>query len=112
MGKWQLAPELPKKRRCTEVSVPYSGGGGAIGWHNSTLKINVRVQLHVGAPLAAHIPLILHVPLILKAKVMAAQILQGDALKGLLAPWFVPPIVIQYTCPSWLRHFCLFSCCY
>ena len=34
------------------------------------------------------------VPLILKAKVMAAQILQGDALKGLLAPWFVPPIVI------------------
>ncbi len=25
---------------------------------------------------------------------MAAQILQGDALKGLLAPWFVPPIVI------------------
>jgi hypothetical protein len=59
-----------------------------------TLKINVRVRLHVGAPLAAHVALILHVPLILKAKVMAAQILQGDALKGLLAPWFVPPIVI------------------
>jgi len=25
---------------------------------------------------------------------MAAQIRQGDALKGLLAPWFVPPTVI------------------
>jgi hypothetical protein len=94
MGKQPLAPDLPKKRRCTEVSVPYSGGGGAIGWHNNTLNINVRVRLHVGAPLAAHVALILHVPLILKAKVMAAQILQGDALKGLAAPWFVPPIVI------------------
>ncbi len=36
-----VASELPKKRRHTEVSVPYSGGGSAIGWHNNTLKIGV-----------------------------------------------------------------------
>jgi hypothetical protein len=38
VGQVAVCPELPKKRRYTEVSVPYSGGGGAIGWHNNTLK--------------------------------------------------------------------------
>jgi hypothetical protein len=37
--------ELPKKRRRTELPVPYSGSGSAIGWHNSTLKIDVRVRM-------------------------------------------------------------------
>ena len=36
-----LLRELPKKRRRTEVSVPYSGSGSAIGWHNNTLKIDL-----------------------------------------------------------------------
>jgi hypothetical protein len=40
-GKQQLVQELPKKRRRTEVSVPYSGSGSAIGWHNNTLKIDL-----------------------------------------------------------------------
>ena len=34
-GKQWLVRELPKKRRRTEVSVPCSGSGGAIGWHNN-----------------------------------------------------------------------------
>ena len=76
----------PKKRRRTEVSVPCSGSGGAIGWHNNTLKnrcscsdaISIRI-LHVRALLAAR------VPLILKVKVMEVpSILQGDSLKRLL----------------------------
>ena len=58
---------MPKKRRRTEVSVPYSGSGSAIGWHNNTLKIDlmfvyaaaisIRI-LHVRALLAARGPLI------------------------------------------------------
>ena len=61
-GKQRLVRELPKKWRRTEVSVPYSGSGSAIGWHNNTLKIDlmfvyadaisIRI-LHVRALLAA-----------------------------------------------------------
>jgi hypothetical protein len=75
---------LPKKRRRTEVSVPYSGGGGAIGWDNNTLKIGVvfgcdqhphfvRPRIACGAR-----------PPILKVKLMVPSILQGDSLKRLL----------------------------
>jgi hypothetical protein len=66
-GKQRLVRELPKKWRRTEVSVPYSGSGSAIGWHNNTLKIDlmfvyadaisIRV-LRVSALLAARGPLI------------------------------------------------------
>ena len=34
-GKQQLARELPKNRRRTEVSVSYSGSPGAVGRHNN-----------------------------------------------------------------------------
>jgi hypothetical protein len=37
-GRLWLVRELLKKRRRTEVSVPYSGSGGAVGRHNNILK--------------------------------------------------------------------------
>ncbi len=87
-GKQRLVRELPKKWRRTEVSVPYSGSGSAIGWHNNTLKIDlmfvyadaisIRI-LHVRALLAAPRPS--H----RKARVMEVpSILQGHSLKRLL----------------------------
>jgi hypothetical protein len=41
-----LARELPKKRRPTEVSALIIGSAGAIGWHNSDLKVDIG--LHCG----------------------------------------------------------------
>jgi hypothetical protein len=41
-----LARELPKKRRPTEVSALIIGSGGAIGRHNSDLKVDIG--LHCG----------------------------------------------------------------
>jgi hypothetical protein len=40
-GKLRLVRELLKKRRQTEVSVLHSGSAGAIGRHNSILKIDL-----------------------------------------------------------------------
>jgi hypothetical protein len=41
-----LARELPKKRRRTEASALIIGSAGAIGWHNSDLKVDIG--LHCG----------------------------------------------------------------
>jgi hypothetical protein len=44
-GKLWLVRELLKKRRRTEVSVPHSGSGGAVGRRKNILKIDlVRVR--------------------------------------------------------------------
>ena len=85
LDKQQLVHELPKKRRRTEVSVPYSGGGGAIGRHNITLKIGVRVRVRSASALCTRALLAARVPLILKVKIMEVpSILHGDSLKRLL----------------------------
>jgi len=41
MGKQSLVRELPKKRRRTEVSVPCSGSGGAVGGTVALEKIDL-----------------------------------------------------------------------
>ena len=42
-----LARELPKKRRPTEVSALIIGSAGAIGWHNSSLKVHLKFHCWV-----------------------------------------------------------------
>jgi hypothetical protein len=60
-----------------------------------TPKIDVCVRMQSASGiLSVRALLAARVPLILKVKAVAAQILQADSLKRLLAPWFVPPIMI------------------
>src|SRR5690242_19412016 len=44
-----LARELPKKRRPTEVSALIIGSAGAIGWHNSSLKVHLGLHCWVSS---------------------------------------------------------------
>ncbi len=69
----KACPELPKKRRRTEVSVPYSGSGGAIGRHNSTLKIDVRVWMRPASVFCARTLVVARVTPILEARRLFLQ---------------------------------------
>jgi hypothetical protein len=66
---------------------PNSGGGGAIDWHKNTLNIDVCVRMRSASGILSVRALLAHASL-------SSQILQADSRKRLLAPWFVPPIVI------------------
>jgi hypothetical protein len=98
-----LSQSCPKNGDAPKFPFPYSGSGGAIGWHNILQNrrsdaISIRI-LQVRTLLAARVPLILRV----KA-MKVPPILEGDSFKRLLqgaAAGAVVAMIVGFNWGGW-----------